>query len=77
MAETYSQSCNGINAGSPFTAQVIDVGDSQALAGSQAYNAALGTQVLCKNPDGSKSWYTIDTTRSTNPTAPVLLKAYG
>lgn len=72
MAETYSLGVAGINASSPFTAQVIDIGDSQARAGSQALAMSLGTQVLCKNPDGSLSWYTVDAERTTNYTAPIL-----
>lgn len=72
MAETYSLGVAGINAGSEFTPQVITIGDSQATAGGQAYNTRLGTQVLCKNPDGSKSWYMVDAERTQLYTAPIL-----
>lgn len=77
MAETYSLAVTGINAGSAFTAEVTTIGDSQGRAGSQQQGMRQGTQVLCKNPDGSLSWYTVDPNRTTNYAFPVLLKAYG
>jgi hypothetical protein len=68
MAQTYSQSLTGINAGSRYNAGVLDVGDADAAgnalnsihaAGAQQGVMLRGNQVLCKNPDGSQSWYTI------------------
>ena len=77
---TYSLGLTAINAGSrytPLTLQVSDVdtaGDQIGTFGpSQQSNFRTGAQVLCKNPDGSQSWYTIDAERSL-PGA-VVLKA--
>ncbi len=66
MAETYSQSVAGINAGARYnTAKTIQVGDSACLSpGDEQNSMQTGTQILCKNPDGSKSWYVIDAERS-------------
>jgi hypothetical protein len=72
MAQTYSQSVTGINAGSRYTAKAVQVGDVSIIAGdvigpaaaSQAGAMSQGVQVLCKNADGSQSWYTIDAERS-------------
>ena len=73
MAETYSQSVTGINAGSRYTLKAIQVGDT-TLAGSsdvlgttapaQGGNMSANNYVLCKNPDGSQSYYAIDAERS-------------
>lgn len=72
MAQTYSQSVTGINANARYsTPSVLRVGDADA-AGNAACNSAgaeqgscmRGNQVLCKNPDGSESWYVIDAERS-------------
>jgi len=71
MAETYSLASLGVRADTPFTLANIKLPDSSARAGSQQQAAALGTQMLCKNPDGSQSWYTLDAERST-PGNPVL-----
>ena len=72
MAETYSIAALGQRADSlPNAVQTVTIGDSAARAGGQQYAMMLGTQVLCKNPDGSKSWYTLDAERST-PSYPVL-----
>lgn len=66
MAETYSQSVTGINAGARYnTPQTIKVGDSACQSiGDEQKSMMTGTQILCKNPDGSQSWYTIDAERS-------------
>lgn len=62
------------------TLQLVDIPDSQvsggatlttATVGGMARTMRTGAQVLCKNPDGSSSWYTLDAERST-PTVPVL-----
>ena len=41
----------------------IAVSGMNTMAGT-ALVQRLGSQVLCKNPDGSQSWYTIDAERS-------------
>jgi hypothetical protein len=72
MAQTYSQSVTGINAGSRYTAKAVQVGDVTIIANdvlgnmaaAQAGAMSQGVQVLCKNADGSQSWYTIDAERS-------------
>lgn len=60
-------------AGSLFALSNVKVGDSTGLVGAQQAAMAQNTQVLCKNPDGSKSWYTLDAERST--ASNVVLKA--
>jgi hypothetical protein len=72
MAETYSLAATGQRADNEFALRIIKVGDSAGCTGSQQNAMAVGTQVLCKNPDGSKTWYTIDPSRS-KPGAIVLL----
>lgn len=73
MASTYSQSLTGINAGSRYNAGVLKVSDADAAgnalnaggdAGAQQGVMMRGNQVLCKNPDGSQTWYTMDPVRS-------------
>ena len=64
MAETYSLSATGRRADSEFAVSNVKVGDSAGLAGSQQLAMSDNTQILCKNPDGSQSWYTIDAERS-------------
>ncbi len=73
MAQTYSQSLTGINAGARYnTPLAVRIGDLDAAgnvvgaggAGSQQGSMARGNQILCKNPDGSQSWYTIDAERT-------------
>ena len=74
MAETYSLAATGRRAHS--TASVtnfVKIGDTAGLVGSQANAMQNGTPILCKNPDGGQSWYTIDAERSL-PGA-VVLKA--
>lgn len=72
MTETYSLAIKGQRSdAAPSPVQNVVIGDSGAQAGSQANAMQLGTQVLCKNPDGSQSWYTFDAERST-PAKPVL-----
>ena len=73
MAETYSLAATGRLSGQLFAIAGEKVGDSAGLVGSQQNAMAHNTQVLCKNPDGSKSWYIIDAERST--ATDVVLKA--
>ena len=73
MVETYSLAATGLRADYKFAAKPVTVGDS----GAEGINAAIGQwsgcqqtmmqggQVLCKNADGSQSWYTYDAERST------------
>ena len=73
MAQTYSQSLTGINAGSRYNAGAILVGDADAAGNAlnsikdvkgQQGVMMRGNLVLCKNPDGSQSYYRIDAERS-------------
>ena len=57
----------------PFEVSNIKIGDVAGLVGSQKLAMQNNTQVLCKNPDGSQSYYTLDAERST-PTN-IVLKA--
>jgi len=73
MVETYSLGATGRRADSPFVVNNIKIGDSAGRAGSQQLAMSDNSQILCRNPDGSQSWYTIDAERSL-PGA-VVLKA--
>ena len=75
MTQTYSQSITGINAGARYnTPASIRVGDLDAAGnalnslagavGAQQGSMMRGNQILCKNPDGSQSYYVIDAERS-------------
>ena len=72
MAQTYSQSLTGINAGARYNAPAtVGVGDTD-LSGDAQLNWAPTVQgncrdndyILCKNPDGSQSYYRIDAERT-------------
>ena len=74
MVQTYSQSLTGINAGARYsTPSTVRIGDADAAGnalnaladvGAQQGSMSRGNQILCKNPDGSQSWYVIDAERS-------------
>ena len=74
MAQTFSQSLTGVSANARYNApKTVQVGDLDAAgnalnsigdAGAQQGSTMRGNQILCKNPDGSQSWYTIDAERS-------------
>jgi hypothetical protein len=86
MAQTYSQSLTGNNAGTRYDPDNVIVGDvdaaGNALNGNanfgfaQAGNMQRGNQILCKNLDGSQSWYTIDAERSV-PGGELVMKPVG
>lgn len=72
MAQTYSQSLTGIDAGARYNAPAtIRVGDTDA-SGDVQLNYAPNVQgncrdndyILCKRPDGSQAYYRIDAERS-------------
>lgn len=71
---TYSLAATGQLAESRFALNSIKVGDAAGLTGSQQNAMMNGAQVLCKNPDGSQSFYTIDAERSLPPSVIVLRK---
>ena len=74
MAETYSLGATGRRADqTPAATNFVKVGDTAGTIGAQQRAMVRGTPILCKNPDGSQSWYTIDAERSL-PGA-VVLKA--
>ena len=65
MAETYSLGATGRRADeTPFVTNFVQVGDTAGTLGAQQLAMRNGTPILCKNPDGSQSWYTIDAERS-------------
>lgn len=66
MTETYSLAATGRRADE--TAQVVNnvkIGDTAGLWPSQQAAMRTGAQILCKNPDGSQTWFTLDAERST------------
>ncbi len=75
MAETYSLSVTGLNANNTrYNPAVLTVGDSVCASAGDEQNAMMtGTQVLCKRPDGSQGYYTIDPVRSVPGGSLVLL----
>ena len=73
MAETYSLAATGQRADSLYAIASVKVGDTAGLIGGQQSAMAANAQILCKNPDGSQSYYTLDAERSL-PGA-VVLKA--
>lgn len=75
MAQTYSQSLTGINASTRYTPKTVQVGDADIaanavaqgnvnFAGAQQGAMQRNDMILCKNPDGSQSYYAIDAERS-------------
>lgn len=72
MAETYSLNVTAAHAGSKLVPQVVTLPDSAAKSGQQATAMRTGSQVQCKNPDGSLENYLIDAER-TRPGGPVIL----
>ena len=82
MAQTYSQSVTGIDAGAryntPATIRVGDVdlgGDNvNGTAAAQAGNMQDGDYILCKQPDGSQAYYRIDAERSIPGVSLVMIK---
>lgn len=82
MVETYSLGTTGLRADTQFTTENIKMpdsacqGNSASSAGNNRFGALAitmqnGAQMLCKNPDGSQAWYTLDAERST-PSVPIL-----
>lgn len=67
---TYSQSVTAANAGSPYQAKTLTLSDTDATGdvvstiGGQQGTMSDGDLILCKNPDGSQSYYRIDPVRS-------------
>jgi hypothetical protein len=71
VAQTYSQSITGINAGTRYTPATVQVGDTDSsgdtfgkTAAAQGNQMSDNDYILCKNPDGSQSYYRIDCERS-------------
>jgi hypothetical protein len=71
MAQTYSQSVTGIDAGTRYAPASIQVGDADAAGNAinkhgRSWQGPMlrGNQILCRNPDGSQSWFRIDAERS-------------
>ena len=70
---TYSQSITGVSAAGLFAVKNITLSDAVAPAPAQGGAMQTGTAFLCKNPDGSQSYYQLDAERSTAAN-PVLRK---
>lgn len=79
---TYSIAAVGRRADSPWLANNLGLADAststdgtraQATAGGQQACQSLNLPILCKGPDGSFGYYTLDAERS-RAGAPVLLK---
>lgn len=68
---TYSLAITGAPADSKYAVANLVLDDAYARAGDQQGAMSANSQILCKQPDGSFGWYTLDAERST-PTAPVL-----
>lgn len=66
MADTYSIAQTGRQADSTFSVANLTLGDSNARLGARQAAMSANTQVLCKNPDGSQTYYTIDAERTTD-----------
>lgn len=81
MTETYSLAATGLRADYKFAAKPVIAPDSAAGGINASINQwggpqttmRNGAQVLCKNADGSQSWYTYDAERSTPSN--IVLKA--
>ncbi len=65
MAETYSLALKGLPSPGLNNVSNVILPDSAGRQGSHDNAAATGKQILCKNPDGSQSYYKIDAGRST------------
>ena len=84
MAQTFSQSITGVNANARYNAvKTVQLGDTDIagnalLTSGRARDGMMsrGDQILCKNPDGSQSWYTIDAERSV-PGVSLVMRAVG
>ena len=71
--DTYSLGQTGVRADAPTGTKTVTLGDSAAQGINVSINQwggpqgtmLSGAQVLCKNADGSQSWYTFDAERST------------
>ena len=70
--ETYSLTATGALTGAPFVVNNIKVGDTAGLVTTQQLAMQTNAQIMCKNPDGSLQWYTLDAERSTS--SQVVLK---
>lgn len=78
---TFSLGLTGLRSGYVETNKIVSIPDQTVpTSGTTLTTGTLGGMLgamrtnlpmLCKNPDGSSSWYTLDAERST-PTTPVL-----
>jgi len=70
---TYSLNVKGVRANNPPQIQNLTVSDPQAVLGGQLLAMQLGTEFLCKRPDGSERYHRIDAERSIPGQPPVLI----
>ena len=69
---TYSLAISGTTNG-PFAPKTLTLDDANGgTLGAQEQSMMTNRQVLCKNPDGSQSYYTIDASRYTPGGTPVM-----
>lgn len=61
---TYSLGATGHAADALFGVDNVKIGDAAGLAGTQQGAMSQNTPVMCKRPDGSQAWFTIDAERS-------------
>jgi hypothetical protein len=71
---TYSIGITGADAQNPFIPNNLTLPDTSVRVGGESLAMQLNTPLLCKNPDGSSSYYTLDSTRSIPGVSRVLLK---
>jgi hypothetical protein len=69
---TYSLSITAVRSHHPNFVKAVTLSDAQATTGGMQNAVAQGTYFLCKNPDGSQSYYRLDAERST-PSNPVVI----
>lgn len=69
---TYSLAVTGARADQTFGTKNQTLPDTNARLGGMQNAMQTGTQLLCKGPDGSLGWFTLDAERST-PDRPILL----
>ena len=75
MTTTYTLAATGRAADSTFSVANIKIPDNYGLTGAAAGAMQSNTQLLCKRPDGTQAYYTIDAERTTPGN--IVLKAVG
>ena len=72
---TYSLKLSGISADSVPDVKTLLLDDANGgTVGAHQQSMMTGRQVLCQNPDGSQSWYTIDPSSYVPGGTPTMIK---